>query len=93
MLYKILLIYLCAINLVAFLAYGLDKLKAKKDKWRIPEKVLILFAVFGGSIGALLGMRVFHHKTQKLKFKIGIPVIILLQIALVVFFIYVFLNK
>ena len=73
------------LNVIAFLIYGLDKLKAKKEMWRIPERVLILLAVVGGSIGALLGMRVFHHKTKKWKFKIGVPVILGLQIALVVF--------
>ena len=79
------MIYLLIINVIAFLIYGLDKLKAKKEMWRIPERVLILLAVVGGSIGALLGMRVFHHKTKKWKFKIGVPVILGLQIALVVF--------
>lgn len=87
MLWKILLVYLLLINIVAFLTYGLDKWKAKKDKWRVPEKVLLLMAAIGGSIGAFLGMRVFHHKTQKLKFKLGVPVIFFLQVALVVFII------
>ena len=83
--WKILLIYLAIMNIVAFLTYGLDKWKAKKDKWRVPEKVLLLMAAVGGSIGAFLGMRIFHHKTQKWKFKLGVPVIFLLQVALVVF--------
>ena len=85
MLVKIIGVYLLAVNVIAFLTYGLDKLKAKKDMWRVPEKVLILMAVFGGSIGAILGMKLFHHKTQKWKFKIGVPVIILVQIVIVVF--------
>lgn len=74
-------LYLLVINLMAFCAYGLDKRKAIKDKWRIPERTLILLAVFGGSVGALLGMRIFHHKTRKKKFCIGIPLILILQIA------------
>lgn len=73
--------YLLGINIAAFGAYGIDKRKAVKDKWRIPEKTLLLLAVFGGSAGALLGMRLFHHKTRKKKFSIGIPVIFLLQIG------------
>ena len=85
MLMKVIAIYLLAINVIAFLTYGLDKLKAKKEMWRVPEKVLLLMAALGGSIGALLGMKIFHHKTQKWKFKIGVPVILVLQIAIVVF--------
>ena len=82
---KYIVIYLLSVNLITFLMYGLDKWKAKKDKWRVPEKVLLLMAAVGGSIGAFLGMRIFHHKTQKWKFKLGVPVIFLLQVALVVF--------
>ena len=82
---KIICIYLLVINIITFLIYGLDKLKAKKEMWRISERVLIVLAMVGGSIGALLGMRVFHHKTQKWKFKIGVPVILGLQITLVIF--------
>lgn len=93
MLYKILIVYLCVINLVTFFVYGLDKLKAKRDKWRIPERVLFLLAVFGGTVGAFLGMSIFHHKTQKWKFKLGIPLIFAVQIALVIYFVYVFMNK
>ena len=85
MLMKIICCYVVIINVVAFLAYGVDKSKAKKNKWRIPEKTLILLAVVGGSIGALLGMSVFHHKTQKLKFKIGVPVILGMQLTFIVF--------
>ena len=85
MLVKIVCVYLLAMNVITFFTYGIDKLKAKKDMWRVPEKVLILMAVFGGSIGAILGMKLFHHKTQKLKFKIGVPVILMIQLAIVVF--------
>lgn len=85
---KIILLYLFAINIVAFFAFGIDKLKAKRDKWRIPESTLLSMAVLGGSIGALAGMKVWRHKTLHDKFRIGIPVIIALQIAVVVWWIF-----
>ena len=69
------------LNVITFLVYGIDKWKAKKEKWRIPESTLLLLAVVGGSIGALLGMKVWHHKTMHKKFKYGIPLIIVLQIG------------
>ena len=78
---KILLVYILCVSIIAFAAYGIDKRKAEKNKWRIPESVLIMLAVLGGSVGALAGMLVFHHKTKKAKFVIGIPVILLLQAA------------
>ena len=74
--------YLLAINIVSFFLYGIDKYKAKKNKWRISEATLLLMAVVGGSIGAWSGMRLWHHKTMHKKFKYGIPVIIILQVAL-----------
>ena len=76
-------VYLLGVNVLAFLMYGLDKMKAKKDKWRIPEKTLIMVAVIGGSIGAFLGMQTFRHKTKHFKFTIGVPVIFVLQIVAV----------
>ena len=76
-------IYLLSVNVLAFLMYGLDKLRAKKDKWRIPEKTLLMVAGIGGSIGAFLGMQTFRHKTKHLKFTIGVPVIFVLQIVAV----------
>ncbi|MCI6295004.1 MAG: DUF1294 domain-containing protein [Bacteroidales bacterium] len=79
------LYYLLAINAVTFLLYGIDKYKAKKGRWRISEATLLLMAVIGGSIGAWAGMRLWHHKTMHKKFKYGIPVIIIMQIALVVY--------
>ena len=85
---KIILLYLFAINIVAFFDFGIDKLKAKRDKWRIPESTLLSMAVLGGSIGALAGMKVWRHKTLHDKFRIGIPVIIALQIAAVVWWIF-----
>lgn len=78
-------IYLAVISIVAFAAYGIDKYKARHGKWRIPESTLILLAVAGGSIGALAGMRVFRHKTKHWKFIIGIPLILILQIALIAY--------
>ena len=77
--------YLLAINVVAFIMYGIDKYKAKKAKWRISEATLLLLAVLGGSIGAWMGMKVWHHKTMHKKFKYGIPAILLIQIALMAY--------
>ena len=77
--------YLLAINAVAFIVYGIDKYKAKKAKWRISEATLLLLAVLGGSIGAWMGMKVWHHKTINKKFKYGIPAILLIQIALMAY--------
>ena len=78
-----LLYYLIVINIVTFLVYGIDKWKAKQGNWHISEAALLLFAVVGGSIGALLGMQVWHHKTMHKKFKYGLPLILLAQIALI----------
>ena len=82
------LIYLAVINIVAFFLYGIDKWKAQHDKWRITEATLLWIAVAGGSIGALLGMRLWHHKTQHAKFRYGLPTILILQIAAVVAAVY-----
>ena len=75
--------YLIIINFVTFLVYGIDKLKAKRGSWRISEATLLILAVIGGSIGALLGMKVWHHKTLHKKFKYGLPLILILQIILI----------
>jgi uncharacterized membrane protein YsdA (DUF1294 family) len=75
-------IYIILINLIAFVVFGIDKRKARKGQWRIPESTLFILALIGGSIGALLGMLVFRHKTKHRKFTIGIPLILTLQIAL-----------
>ena len=77
---SLIIYYFVAINIVAFFVYGIDKLKAKRNRWRIPESTLLLLAVIGGSVGALLGMKVWHHKTMHKKFTYGIPFIIAVQI-------------
>lgn len=82
--FKLLLIYMIFVNVVTFLVYGVDKLKAKQNWWRISENALIALALIGGSIGALLGMYLWRHKTQHKKFKYGVPVILVLQIVLIV---------
>ena len=82
---NIILGYLLAVNIATFFLYGIDKYKAKKGQWRISEATLLLMAVIGGSIGAWAGMRLWHHKTMHKKFKYGIPIIIILQVALVVY--------
>lgn len=83
----LLALWLIAINLVTFLAFGVDKWKAKRKETRestrrVPEKTLFLLSILGGSVGALLGMRAFHHKTLHKAFRLGIPVILFLQIAI-----------
>ena len=81
----ILLAVLLLVNLLAFALYGIDKLKAKKAAWRIPETALQLVAFLGGSAGALLGMEVFRHKTKHAKFKVLVPLFLILHIALGVY--------
>ena len=80
-----LLYYLIVINILTFAVYGIDKWKAKQDGWRISEATLLMLAVIGGTIGALLGMQVWRHKTMHKKFKYGLPLILLAQIALIYF--------
>ena len=77
--------YILAINTITFVIFGIDKYKAKKKKWRIPESRLLLLAVIGGSIGALLGMIIWRHKTLHKKFKYGVPTILILQIAIIIY--------
>ena len=84
---------LLLVNVVTFMIYGIDKYKAKKAKWRISEATLLLLAVLGGSIGAWIGMKVWHHKTMHKKFYIGVPTITILQIALAVWLAYNCLTK
>ena len=83
---KLIVIYLVAVNVVTFFLYGIDKWKAKRSKWRIPEATLLGLAVIGGSIGALLGMKVWHHKTQHKEFRFGVPAIIIIQLLLIGYF-------
>lgn len=84
---KYFLLYLLLINAAAFVLMLADKVKARKNLWRIPERTLIGSALLGGSIGALLGMYTFRHKTRHLKFTLGVPAILIAQIALAVFLI------
>lgn len=81
---KYFLYYLIVINLITFFAFGIDKRKAEKGAWRTKESTLLGLAVIGGSVGALLGMNAFRHKTKHKKFTIGVPAILILQAALMV---------
>jgi len=78
-----LLHFLIVINVVTFLVYGIDKWKGKQGSWRISEATLLILAAIGGSIGALLGMKIWHHKTMHKKFKYGLPLILIIQIILI----------
>ncbi len=84
----ILLIYLAAVNLFGLIIMGVDKSRAKRRKWRIPEATLFLVAIIGGSVGSILGMYLFRHKTKHWYFVAGMPVILVLQIiaGLIIFF-------
>ena len=84
----LLAVWLLAINLVTFAVYGADKRRAKRGAWRVPEKTLFLLPLLGGSVGALLGMRVFHHKTKHWYFVWGVPAILLAQLALAAWLLY-----
>lgn len=79
---KYLFLYLVLLNMIGILIMYVDKTKAKKKAWRIPEKTLFLVSVLGGSIGIWMGMYIFHHKTKHLRFVIGVPMIILIQIMI-----------
>jgi uncharacterized membrane protein YsdA (DUF1294 family) len=80
-------LYFAIINLAGFLIMGIDKRKAVNKLWRIPESTLFIIAIIGGSIGSIIGMRVFHHKTRKWYFVYGMPFILLAQIIIVIAFI------
>ena len=80
----LLLSCIIGVNVITFVVYGIDKLKAKKGKWRVPETTLLLLAIVGGSVGAWCGVKVWHHKTMHAKFKYGIPLIIAMQAGLLV---------
>ena len=79
--HKISAVYLLVVTAVAFAVYGWDKLCAKRGVWRVPEKILLLLALLGGSVGAMAAMAIFRHKTRHLKFRYGVPLILILQIA------------
>lgn len=81
-LWKILLVYFLIVNVIGFFLMGIDKLRAKKQVWRVPEKTLFILALIGGSIGTNLGMFMFRHKTRHWYFVIGMPLILILQVAL-----------
>lgn len=78
----LLLSCIIGVNVITFVVYGIDKLKAKKGKWRVPETTLLLLAIVGGSVGAWCGVKVWHHKTMHAKFKYGIPLIMAVQVDL-----------
>lgn len=82
---SILVIYFASINILGFTMMGIDKYKAKKRAFRIPEATLFIVAIIGGSIGSILGMYTFHHKTRHWYFVYGMPIILLLQIAVIIF--------
>lgn len=86
-------LYLIIINVISFIIYGIDKRKAKKSLWRISEATLIWFALIGGSIGAYMGMKMFHHKTKHKKFSIGVPLIFILQLLIAFILWSVFLHR
>ena len=82
---KNILIYLLVINVLGFLAMGFDKWKAKRGRWRIPEDSLFMFTILGGGIGTIVGIYTFRHKTKKLKFTVGMPLILILEILLFIY--------
>ena len=83
---KNIIIYFVVINLIGFLVMWIDKRKAKKGKWRIPEKTLFVITALGGGIGTIAGMYVFRHKTQKIAFVIGLPTITILEIIAIIYY-------
>ena len=87
--WKAFFIYLTIVNLLGFFMMGIDKRKAQKDKWRIPERSLFVITLLGGGIGTNLGMHIFHHKTQKWYFKFGFPSILILEIVLAIYLIFI----
>ena len=76
-------LYIIVMSFITFIIFGVDKKRARRHEWRISEKVLFALAIIGGSIGAIIGMIAFHHKTKKWYFRIGMPVILAVQIAVV----------
>ena len=80
------ILYFITINIIGFLSMWIDKKKAEKGAWRIPEKTLLMITVLGGGIGTIAGMYTFRHKTKKLKFTIGFPAILIIQIIAIIYF-------
>ena len=80
-----LIYYLLAVNVLTFIVYGVDKWKAQRGRWRVPEATLMGLAALGGSVGAWMAMQLFRHKTQKKKFRYGVPALFVLQVAAVLF--------
>ena len=82
---KVLSLYLLGINILGYSLMGIDKWKAKRGRWRIPEDSLFMFTILGGGIGTIAGIYAFRHKTKKLKFTIGMPLILILEILLFIY--------
>ena len=89
--WKYFVIFVLVMSVITFIVFGVDKWKARNDKWRTPESTLFLLAIFGGSIGTLLGMQIWRHKTQHWSFRLGIPLILMLQAAALIW--YFFFSK
>ena len=83
--HKISAVYLLVVTAVTFAVYGWDKLCAKRGMWRVPEKILLLLAFLGGSVGAMAAMAIFRHKTLHLKFRYGVPLILILQLIVLIY--------
>lgn len=81
-------VWLAVVNIAAFAAFGVDKSRARRDKWRVRERTLFVLAILGGSLGAILGMRLFHHKTRHWYFRFGLPAILALQLMAVAALVY-----
>ena len=87
-----LIYYLLAVNVLTFIVYGVDKWKARRGHWRVPEASLLGLAALGGSVGAWLAMQLLRHKTQKKKFRYGVPILFVLQVAAVVCFVNILIQ-
>ncbi len=85
---SIFIIYLAIINVITFIVFGIDKKRAVNHKWRIPEATLFLLSILGGSFGGIIGMCLFRHKTRKFIFRLGLPLILIAEIACICFYMY-----
>ena len=85
---KNIIIYLLIINVIGFLLMGIDKKRAKMMEWRIPEKTFFLITLFGGGVGTIAGMYTFRHKTRKKYFTVGLPVMLIIEIICVIYFVF-----